>query len=128
MNVMINDYLQTKNEPEVFYYDFILMPQDLLANACQSFLTADRNEKLFFICDLSLKGTCKEGFAMTNKGIYWKPQFDKARVVTYSNLSEIKREKDYLMINKFFFTVNPSVNLKVYKLLKKLRAWKETAA
>jgi hypothetical protein len=43
-------------------------------------------------------------------------------------LSEIKREKDYLTINKYFFTVNPSVNLKVYKLLKKLRAWKETAA
>jgi hypothetical protein len=128
MSVMINDYLQTKSEPEVFYYDFILMPQDLLANACQSFLTADRSEKLFFICDLSLKGTCKEGFAMTNKGIYWKPQFDKARAVAYSNLDEIKREKDYLTINKYFFTVNPSVNLKVYKLLKKLRAWKETAA
>jgi hypothetical protein len=127
LGLMINDYLQSQTEPEVFHYDFIVMPQDLLSNACQSFLTAERSEKVYFICDLSLKGTCKEGFAMTNKGIYWKPQFDKARAISYQNLQEIKREKDFLTINGYFFTVNPSVNLKVYKLLKKLRAWKETA-
>jgi hypothetical protein len=122
MATMITDYLQTQNEPEVFHYDFIVMPQDLLSNACQSFLTAERSEKVFFICDLSLKGTCKEGFALTNKGIYWKPQFDKSRTISYQNLKEIKRDKDFLTINGYFFTANPSLNLK-YKLLRKLRGW-----
>lgn len=121
---VLTDFLDFEREEEVFYIDFIAMPADLLANACKNYLFAERKEKVFFICDLSLKGNCKEGFAMTNKAIYWRAPFDKARRVSYEDLRDIRREKEWLTINGHFFTVNPSLNLKLCKLLKKLRKWK----
>ncbi len=124
MAVMIRDFLDFDHEQEVFYFDFITMRQDLLSNACKSFLFAERMEKVYFICDLSLKGTCKEGFALTDKGIYWRAPFDKARKCYYQELKEVKRQKDWITINGHFFTANPSLNLKLFKLLKKLKGWK----
>jgi hypothetical protein len=124
--MMIRDFLDFDHEQEVFYFDFITMRSDLLANACKNFLFAERREKVFFICDLSLKGTCKEGFAMTDRAIYWRAPFDRARKVSYEELKSVKKEKDWLMINGSFFTANPSLNLKLFKLLKKLRGWQPT--
>jgi len=120
---MIRDFLDFDREQEVFYFDFITMRRDLLANACKSFLFAERNEKVFFICDLSIKGACKEGFAMTNRAIYWKAPFDQARKIAFKDLKKVHREKDWLTIEGHFFTSNPAMNLKLYKLLKKLRGW-----
>ena len=60
---------------------------------------------------------------MTDRGIYWRAPFDRARKVSYQELREIKREKDWLTINGHFFTANQSLNLKLFKLLKKLRGW-----
>lgn len=125
---LVHDFLDFEHEMEVFHFDFIAMPEDLLANACKSFLTADRRERVFFICDLSLKGTCKEGFAMTNRAIYWRQLFDKPRRVAFDALRDIKKEREWLLLNGHFFTANPSLNLKMYKLLKKLRGWEEPAA
>ncbi|MDX1913113.1 MAG: zinc ribbon domain-containing protein [Saprospiraceae bacterium] len=121
--LMIRDFLDFDHEQEVFYFDFIAMPSDLLANACKTFLFAERREKVLFICDLSLKGNCKEGFAMTDRAIYWRAPFDRARKVSYAELKTIKKEKDWLTINGFFFTANTSLNLKLFKLLKKLSGW-----
>jgi hypothetical protein len=121
---MIFDFLDFEREEEVFYFDFIAMPQQTLANACKHFLGADRREKVFFICDLSLKGSCKEGFSMTDQAIYWRAPFDKARRVSYNEIFEVKKEKDWLTVNGHFFTANPSLNLKLCKLLKKLRAFR----
>ena len=120
---MIQDFLDFDHEEELFYFNFVAMPEAYIANACKSFLTAGRREKVFFICDLSLKGTCKEGFAMTDRGIYWRAPFDKPRQVAYSAIREVQKGKDWLTINGFFFTANPSLNLKLCKLLKKLRGW-----
>ena len=125
---MIQDFLDFEHEEELFYFDFIAMPEAYISNACKQFLTAERQEKVFFICDLSLKGNCREGFAMTNRGIYWRAPFDKARRVLYPELRKIEKGKDWLTLNGHFFTANPSLNLKLYKLLKKLRGWKEPAA
>jgi len=122
---MIQDFLDFEREQEVFHFDFISMRSDLLANACKNFLLADRREKVFFIGDLSLKGTCKEGFAMTDRGIYWKAPFDRARKLLYKDIREVKREKEWLTLNGHFFTANPSLNLKLFKLIKKLRGWQE---
>ncbi|MCC7244397.1 MAG: zinc ribbon domain-containing protein [Saprospiraceae bacterium] len=122
MRNMIWDFLDFDHEEEVFYFDFVSMPEQLLANACKSFLNAGGKEKVFFICDLSLKGSCKEGFAMTDHAIYWRAPFDKARKIAYKELNEVKKDKEWLTINGHFFTVNPSMNLKLCKLLKKLRA------
>lgn len=121
---MIQDFLDFELEEEVFYFDFIAMPEAHIANACKQFLKAERREKVFFICDLSIKGNCKEGFAMTDRGIYWRAPFDKARRVAYPELHEVTKGKDWLTINGHFFTANPSLNLKLYKLLKKLRGWR----
>jgi hypothetical protein len=92
-------------------------------NACTSFLTADRKEKLLFICDLSLKGSCKEGFAMTDRAMYWRAPFDRPRAILYRDLRELRKDRDWLTINGHFFTANPTLNLKLYKLLKKLKSW-----
>jgi hypothetical protein len=120
---MIRDFLDFEREEEVFYFDFIGMPQEYLVNACKSFLFAEQKEKVFFLCDLSLKGNCKEGFALTDRGIYWRASFDKSRKVLYQDIDEIRNGRQWLTINGHFFTANPSLNLKLYKLLKKLRGW-----
>ncbi|MBK9338479.1 MAG: zinc ribbon domain-containing protein [Lewinellaceae bacterium] len=124
---MIQDFLDFDLEEEMFYFDFIAMPEVYLANACKNFLTAERREKVFFICDLSLKGNGKEGFAMTDRGIYWRAPFDKPRRVLYRELRTVETGKDWITISGHFFTANPSLNLKLYKLLKKLRGWEEPA-
>jgi hypothetical protein len=123
VGLMVNDFLDFEKEQEVVYTDFIRMPDDLLKNACKSFLSADRKEKLLFICDLSLKGSCKEGFAMTDRAIYWRAPFDRARAVLYRDLRDLRKEKDWITVNGHFFTANPTLNLKLYKLLKKLKTW-----
>lgn len=120
---MFRDFLDFEREQEVFYFDFVSMPEELLRNACKSFLTASRKEKVMFICDLSLKGSCKEGFALTDKGMYWRAPFDKPRNVLFRDLHELKKDKDWITVNGYFFTANPSLNLKLFKLLKKLKRW-----
>lgn len=124
---MIRDFLDFDLEEEVIYFDFLAMPETSLANACKNFLNAERREKVYFICDLSLKGNCKEGFSMTDRGIYWRAPFDKARRVPYRELRTVEKGKDWITVNGHFFTANPSLNLKLYKLLKKLRGWEEPA-
>ncbi|MEO6039113.1 MAG: hypothetical protein ABIQ93_11930, partial [Saprospiraceae bacterium] len=54
--------------------------------------------------------------------------FDKPRRILYKELREIRKEKDWLTINGHFFTANPSINLKLYKVLKKLRGWRPLPA
>lgn len=124
---MIQDFLDFEHEQEVFYFDFITMKPELLANACKSFLFAERHERVFFICDLSLKSNCKEGFALTSAGLYWRAPFDRPRRVLYNEIGVVQKEKDWLTINGHFFTANPSLNLKLCKLLKKLRGWRPPA-
>lgn len=123
LSCMIADFLDYEREDELFYFNFISMPEHMLANACKNYLTAERKEKVYFICDLSLKGNCKEGFAMTDRAIYWRAPFDKPRVVAYADLKEVRLEKDWMTINGHFFTSNSGLNLKLCKLLKKLRGW-----
>ncbi|MCC6458979.1 MAG: zinc ribbon domain-containing protein [Saprospiraceae bacterium] len=124
---MIQDFLDMEHEEEIFYFNFIAMPQEYMANACKQYLMAQGREKVYFICDLSLKGNCKEGFAMTDRAIYWRAPFDKPRQVAYTDIREILKGKDWLTINGHFFTANASLNLKLYKLLKKMRGWRPAA-
>lgn len=118
---MILDYLDFEKEDEVVYTDFVAMPFQKLKNATQSFLFPEKDEKILFICDQTVLGSCKEGFALTQKGIYWKAHFEPAKQISYSELEEIIRQEDWITINEQFFNVNPSVNLKLMKLLKKLK-------
>lgn len=118
---MILDFLDLENESETYYIDFIIMPIKKLKNASNAFLFPEKDEKIMLIADQTVFGSCKEGFALTEKAIYWKAHFEKAQQVSFKDLQNIKREKDWISINGLFFNVNPSINLKMLKLLKKLK-------
>ncbi|MCO6490640.1 MAG: zinc ribbon domain-containing protein [Phaeodactylibacter sp.] len=115
------DYLDFAGEPdEAVYTDFLKMPVDKLKNAGRFFLFPEKEERIFFICDQSLLGSCREGFALTSRALYWKAQLQTARKAPYATLESVRRERDWLLVNSHFFNANPSLNLKMMKLLKKL--------
>lgn len=121
---MVMHYLDFAHETETVYTDFLAMPLDKLKNANQSFLFPQQQERIFFICDQSILGSVREGFSITERGIYWKAQLEKARVVLFGNLQTIERKKEWITINGSFFNVNQSVNLKLLKLLKKIKRFR----
>jgi len=118
---MVLDYLDLENEPEPSYLDFVKMPLKKLENASKRFIQSQKDEKIFFICDQSIAGSCKEGFAMTDRAIYWRAHLLKPQRIDYRHLISIVREQEWLLINEQFFNVSPSINLKMMKLLKKLQ-------
>jgi len=118
---MVLDYLDFDNEDETVYLDLITMPANKLKNAAQNFLFPQKGEHIYFICDLSTFGACKDGFAMTRDCIYWKLPLEKKQRVYYKNLEEVRRQEDWITINGIFFNANKSLNLKLLRLLKKLK-------
>lgn len=121
LQLLILDYLDLENEKEDFFIDFVKMPVKKLRNASLAFLFPEKDEKIMLIADQTIFGSCKEGFSLTEKGIYWKAHFEKAKKVFFHELTSIKKEKDWITINGHFFNVSPSVNIKMMKLLRKLR-------
>ena len=119
---MVLDYLALDNENEKYYTDFIIMPIQKLKNASKAFLFPKKDEKIFFIADQTVFGSCKQGYAITEKGLYWKAHFDKPHKIFFKDLVDIHREKNWLIIDGKYFNVSPSINLKMLKLLKKLKA------
>ncbi|HMQ47836.1 MAG TPA: zinc ribbon domain-containing protein [Saprospiraceae bacterium] len=118
---MVLDYLDFDHEPqEKVYFNFLKMPVEKIKNAGKFFLFPEKDETIWLICDQSLLGSCKEGFAMTAKGLYWKAQLQTARQYHYTDNLTLAREKDWLLINGHFFNVNPGFNIKIMKLLRKL--------
>lgn len=118
---MVLDYLDLEKEPEPVYLDFIKMPIKKLQAASKKFLKTEKEEKIFFICDQSIAGSCREGFAMTDRALYWRAHLLPAQRIDYRHIISVAREQDWILINEHFFNVNPSLNLKVMKLLKKLQ-------
>jgi len=114
------DYLDLNNEKERIYFDLLKMPVEKLQNAGKSFLFPAKEEKIWFICDTTVFGNAKEGFAMTDHAIYWKMPYEKARKAPYQMINALTRKKSWLTINDFYFNINPGFNLKMFKLLKKL--------
>ena len=117
----IMDYMHFDIEKEIVYTDFLRMPVDKLKNAGKSFLFPEKTERIFFLCDLSLLGSCKEGFAMTEKAIYWKVQFQKPKKVRFSTLNDLHRIEDWVTINGHFFNANTGLNVRLLKLLGELK-------
>ncbi len=126
----IFDYLHFSDQPkETVYTDFIQMPKTKLRNAGKSYLkTASRAERVLFICDQSLLGSCKEGFAMTEHGLYWKAQLQPPAHAHFAAAPTVAREKDWLLIDGHFFNANPTLNIRLMKLLRKLSTWLSTGA
>ncbi len=117
---LIFNYLDLQNERKRWYSDFSRMSEDKFRNASICFLHAAMDEQVYFIYDDSLLGNCKEGFAMTEFGLYWKAPFNKPRRLYYHNIDQVARQKDHLNINGFFFHINASMDLKMFLLLRKL--------
>jgi hypothetical protein len=117
------DYLDFSTEKERVYTDLLKIPMDKLKNASQSYLFPARDEKIILLADQSLLGNGKEGFALTDRSLYWRAPFQKPRIVAFANLAEFRRTEDWITINGFFFNAGLSLNLKMLRLLGKLKQW-----
>lgn len=117
---MALDYLDFGAEEERVYTDFVQLPVRKIRNASKYFLFPERGEKIWFICDQSLLGNAKEGFAMTEKALYWKTGFQPAQRVYYHKLFSLRKEKEWLLINDLYFNATPSLNTKLIWLLRRL--------
>ena len=117
---VVMDYLDLDNEAEKVYTDFIRMSPKVLRRVTDSFLKAGRDERVFVIVDQSLLGNGKNGFAVTDSGLYWKSMLQPAGAVTYTTVSEVRRNGDHLILDGQFFDAGPRLNLKVALLVDKL--------
>lgn len=124
-DLMAMDFLYFEREEERVYTDFIKLPVKKIKNAAKQFLFPEKDEKIWFICDQSLLGNAKEGFAMTDKALYWKSGLQAAQRVYYHKITSIQKEKEWLLINNLFFNATPSLNTKMIWLLRKLTKMKK---
>ena len=122
---VVLDYLDLEREEEDIYFsdDFLSMSPALLRNAGQNFLFPAKGERIFLLCDQSLFGTCREGFALTERALYWKAPLQRARQVRYAELDEISKQKAWITVNGYFFHVNLVLDVKMLKLLRRFRTW-----
>lgn len=118
---LVMDYLDFSVETETVHTDFVSMSARALKNATKSFLHAAKDERVFFICDQSLISQAKNGFAITDSGIYWKNILQPAGAATFTTMQAPKLEQGHLVIDGQFFDAGGSLNLKVAVLLDKLR-------
>lgn len=118
---LVLDYLQFDRESEEVYTDFLAMPVEKLKNVSKNFLFPAKDEKILLISDHSLLGSGKEGFALTDRALYWKAPLQKARFVAYPQIRDYRRTEDWITINGFFFNVTPAINLRMLRLLSRLQ-------
>ncbi len=118
---LISDYLDFENENLIFYYNAIEIPSNKLERAYMNFLFTAKDEYPFFISDLSLGGTNKEGFSMTPFAIYWRSDFNAPKKIYYHAIESLQREKNWVTINNEFFNVKKHFNFKILLLLERLR-------
>jgi GNAT superfamily N-acetyltransferase len=118
---VVMDYLDFDAENELVYTDFVTMPSRALRNATKSFIRAKKDERVFLICDQSLLSQAKNGFAITDSGLYWKNVLQPAGAVTFTTLQQVKLEQGHLSIDGQFFNAGSRLNLKMGLLLDRLR-------
>ncbi len=118
---LVKDYLRPEEEEIDSYTDFLKMPLQKLQNAGRYYLFPDKDEKILIICDQTVFGSCKEGFALTEAALYWKAHFQSAQKVYYKELEEIKNNGDHILINDLFFNAGPQLNMKMMYLLNRLK-------
>lgn len=120
---VVKDFLQFDHEPEKIYTDLLQMPLAKLKNASQAFLFPPRDEKILLVSDQSLLSNGKEGFAITARGLYWKAPFQKSQIALFTNLVDMRRKEDWIEINGHFFNAGTSLNVKMLRLLGRLKMW-----
>jgi hypothetical protein len=118
---LVMDYLDFEAETERVYTDFVSMPARALRNATNAFLCAGKDERIFFICDQSLISQAKNGFAVTDAGMYWKNVLQPAGSALFSIMESVSLGQGHLEIDGQFFNAGARLNLKMAVLLDKLR-------
>ena len=118
---LVMDYLDLDHETETVYTDFITTPAKVLRQATQSYLRAGRDERLLLICDQSLLGSGKHGFAFTDSAVYWKNVLQPAGLATYTTRSMVVVQEGHLLVDGQYFDAGGRLNLRVAVLLDKLR-------
>ncbi len=121
-------YLELDLETDPVYTDFVRMPTRKLKNAMQYFLTASPQERIYFILDQSLLGNCRNGFALTDVGIYWCSLLNDPGAAFYQDLTDLRIDPTgFLSINGQYFDAGPALNLKLCLLLAKLQRMAQAA-
>ena len=118
---LVMDYLNFSEESDQVYFNLAEMPAHKIKNAIEAFLTPGQKEKIFFICDQSVYGSCTFGFAITENGLYWNTHFDGSHAILFANINDVTVEEEYLLINGAKFEVNQNFNKKMTRLLRKLQ-------
>jgi hypothetical protein len=118
---LILESLQLSDEQEKWYADLNTIPKQKLQNARDFFLFTEPDEQIFLICDQTICGSCREGFALTDRALYWKAHFNNAQQIYYKDIESLELSKDWLIINGQYFNATPAVNVKMMHLLKKLK-------
>lgn len=125
---MVMDYLNFTEESEEVYTDFVQMPAKVLRNASKQYLRAAKDERVLFVCDQSLLGTGKQGFAMTDVAIYWRPVLQSANSLLYQDIETVVVKGDHLLINGRYFDGGQRLNRKLALLLRRLKTLVATYA
>lgn len=118
---LISDYLDLSNERERVDSDFITIAPKRLRNATKNFLLAGPGERIFFLIDQSMLGNLKHGFALTDRGFYWKAMLQPNHALYFTESPRVSMQKGAITANGHFFdTGKKAFNLKIILLLKKL--------
>lgn len=118
---LILDFLQPELEGEDFFTDFLRMPIEKLKQAGKSFLFPAKEEKILLIADQSVLGTCKEGYAFTDRALYWKAPLQKPKYAAFTQIREFRKVESWITINDQFFNASPALNQKMLRLLSRLQ-------
>lgn len=76
------------------------IPPKKLANAKKTFLTKmGQSEQIFIFYDSTVFGSAKEGFAFTNRGLYYKNIMENATFVEISDIASTSSVFAHLIVN-----------------------------
>lgn len=117
---MAINFLVPEEQKEKYYTDLETITPIKLQNAKDSFLFAQPDETIFLIYDQTVYGSCREGFALTDKALFWKSHFKQAHQVYFADLKILEKQGSGLNINNLFFDVDSGVNGRVLHYLKRI--------
>lgn len=117
---LASSFLVPEDQEEKYYTDFESMPAMKFQNAKDSFLFAQDDETIFLVYDQTIYGSCRDGFAVTDKALFWKSHFKPAQQVYFADLKILEKEGSGLNVNNLFFDVNPETNSRMFLYLKRV--------
>ena len=116
---MALDFLDFAHEPTLeVYNDLSQMSPKALKNTFKNYLFPEASERILLICDDSLLRNGKSGFALTDRGLYWKAPMSKPKAVHYEKIGPHEINENWAMINGHFFNVKLSLNVKLLLYLR----------